>query len=132
MLQFNDYYRLLFSANEQLKKSNFDVWYLNATSILEAKGILMYTQSDVIAIVKAGIQAGSNTSEDLQNAMMVDSKARAFLLTSISMEIKVKVKNLKTAYAMMTKIKEFYDHEKTKGIDHYVRKIKLLEGKEHK
>ena len=64
-----------------------------------------------------------------EKAKIEDSKAQAFLLTSIIKEVKWKIWNAKTSYEMMCKIKEYYDKERSKDISHYLRKLQSLKSK---
>ncbi|KAG4087575.1 hypothetical protein H8356DRAFT_1320485 [Neocallimastix lanati (nom. inval.)] len=59
---------------------------------------------------------------NLEAAKGKDSKARAFILTSITKEVKRKVH-------IMTKIKEHYDKYKSNDVDQYIRKLNSLKSK---
>ena len=119
----------LFNPEERLNKNNFEDWYPTVSSILESKELLDYTLKDIISTTTNEVAAGTKTQQDLDATKVKDSKARAFILTSITKEVKRKVRNAKTAYDIMTKIKEHYDKSKSKDVDHYIKKLNSLKSK---
>ncbi|KAG4091632.1 hypothetical protein H8356DRAFT_952267 [Neocallimastix lanati (nom. inval.)] len=75
------------------------------------------------------VRNGTKTQQDLEDAKVKDSVVRAFILTSITKEVKKKIRNSKTAYNIMAKIKEHYDKSKSNDVDHYIRKLNSLKSK---
>ena len=75
------------------------------------------------------VRNGTKIQQDLEAAKVKDSIARAFILTSITKEVKRKIRNAKTAYSIMTKIKEYYDKSKSNDVNHYIRKLNSLKSK---
>eukprot|EP00833_Pecoramyces_ruminatium_P012418 jgi/Orpsp1_1/1186450/evm.model.d7180000050677.1 len=76
----------LITPDERLNRSNYEDWYPTISSILESKGILKYTESDIIKDLKDEVKNGTKDQQELENAKKEDSKARAFILTSITKE----------------------------------------------
>ena len=119
----------LFNPEERLDKNNFEDWYPTVSSILESKELLDFILKDVISTTTDEVMAGTKTQQDLEATKVKDSKARAFILTSITKEVKRKIRNTKTAYDIMTKIKDHYDKTKSKDVDHYIKRLNSLKSK---
>ncbi|ORY57940.1 hypothetical protein LY90DRAFT_506340 [Neocallimastix californiae] len=117
------------NPEERLNKSNFEDWYPTVSSILKSKKLLDYISSDVLTTMANDVRNGTKTQQDLEDAKVKDSVVRAFILTSITKEVKKKIRNSKTAYNIMAKIKEHYDKSKSNDVDHYIRKLNSLKSK---
>jgi len=113
--------------DELLKIFNYEYWYPIIRSILKGKGLLKYIEKDIISKVTKEVRTGTKNDKDLKKVEMEDSKVMTFLLTSISAEVKEKIKDTKTSYEIMTKIKELYKDYKNDVVQYHFKRNATLD-----
>ena len=116
--------------DEKLTKYNYEEWYPVVHSVLEANDLLDYIKNDIVTTITNGINAGTHTNDDLKRIKKEDSKARLVLLTSVTADIKRKIRNAKIAYKIMTRIKEFCDLQKVRDTSFYLYKLETMRAKD--
>ena len=117
------------TQDERLTKSNYDDWYPLIRHFLKSKGFLSYIEEDIVATTKQEVENGTKNNEDLNKVEKNDSCVMSFIFTSVSVEIRRKIKNKETAFEMMNKIKQLYDNQANKDVAYYLRKLNSLKAR---
>ena len=125
---------------DRLNKDNYEAWHFVIESFLETNEVLDYVKSDIVTNLTGQLQEAKNAQtpdsaairrleKQIVEAKKKDAMARSIINTNISYEIVDKITNLKTAFAVMEKIKTLYSKKKNSDIQYLLKKMYSTKAK---
>ena len=125
---------------DRLNKKNFEEWNFVIGNILQSNKVSKYVESDVIGELEKKLtdlrtnevqdsSAVGNLKSEITKAKDEDAKAKTIISTNVSYEVIEKIKGLKTAFAIMEKIKNIYGKKKSSDVQFLLKKMYSIHAK---
>ena len=100
--------------NVILNKKNYNVWLSRLEVSLTSMNLKEFIENDVIEQLK---KKNPNDKARIKEAIMQDSKAQMVIFNTINIETHNSIRNLKTAYDILRKLKEKYEEDLNESMD---------------
>ncbi|KAG4102132.1 hypothetical protein H8356DRAFT_1073872 [Neocallimastix lanati (nom. inval.)] len=120
-----------------LNKTNFNEWSFLIKNALMAKKVSDYVDKDLITPLEIQVNSPkicdadiySNLSNQLKTAKSYDALAITIINSIVPMDALKHIKNLQTAFDIMTKLKEIYKGSKNADVYLLMNKLYSLKAK---
>ncbi|KAG4103062.1 hypothetical protein H8356DRAFT_1376298 [Neocallimastix lanati (nom. inval.)] len=115
--------------NVILNKKNYNVWLSRLEVSLTSMNLKEFIKNDVIEQLK---KKNPNDKARIKEAIMQDSKAQMVIFNTINIETHNSIRNLKTAYDILRKLKEKYEEDLNESMEQWMSKLRLLKARNKK
>jgi len=126
---FANHQNEIMNYNVILNKKNYHVWLSRLEVSLTSMNLKEYIDNDVIEQLK---RKDPNNKAKIKEAKRQDSKAQMVIFNTISIETRNRIRNLKTAYAILRKLKEKYEKDLNESMGKWISKLRFLKARNKK
>jgi len=129
--------------DKRLNKTNFEEWKFLIDNVLKSKKILKFIETDLIGNLKENLKElktnnlnnestkkqAEKLEKQIEDTEACNALASTILITNVSKEILEYIKNLKSAFEIIQKLKSLYGNEKSADIQYWMKKMYSLRAK---